>query len=453
MSSSAISLKGALGRDALRNLLSNPAFDEWSRGISFGMTTSSGTSKLVNGPDAWFARYFPSNGSTSDLFVMEKKKYVLGQTEVEGNPTFYNRFYGGTIGAGTSGEEQITFSQRIPNVRIMQDKTVTLQFYAKGHTTDQKLAVGFTQVFGVSGGPDEFGDSGQASSPVQVEGQQVTLTQEWAKYTLQYNIPSITGKGIGTSGANYTELNFFLHAGATAARSTRRNLPGAINFGATLDIGSVQLEGGVDGSQMENISSSTPFIDMIGAQVTAIASGKVTRGVSGAGDAGQIAEYKGITTASFPTAGATIYINLNDANSTNGNNILKYGQFFNTDAVTDPIFIVSPSEFGDLTGSATEDIEKVICFATPSADDKTVLEVISSNERDTTGEENSTFNVLAIQLGVAGSLLGGDQGTAGGGAADGVASNDGQGDAGTGNENDPPEEDPDEGNCPECQPL
>ena len=449
MSSSAISLKGALGRDALRNLLSNPAFDEWSRGISFGQTAPSGTIKLTNGPDAWFARYFPSNGTTTDLFVMEKKKHVLGQTDVEGNPTFYTRFYGGTIGAGTSGEEQITFSQRIPNVRIMQDKTVTLQFYAKGHTTDQKLAVGFTQVFGVSGGPDEFGDGGTASDPVQVEGQQVTLTQEWAKYTLQYNIPSITGKFIGTSGSNYTELNMFLHAGATAAKSTRRNLPGAIDFGATLDIGSVQLEGGVDASQMENISSSTPFIDMIGAQVTAIASGQVVRGVSGASDASQIAEYKGITTGSFPTAGETIYISLNDANGNTGNNILKYGQFFNTDAVTDPIFIVSPSEFGDLD-AATQDVEKVVCFATPSAGDKTILEVVSFNNTEG-GDKNAVFNVMAIQLGVAGSLLGGDQGTAGGGAADGAGSSDDQGDAGTGDGTEV--EDPDEGDCPECQPL
>ena len=451
MSSSAISLKGALGRDALRNLLSNPAFDEWSRGISFGQTAPSGTIKLTNGPDAWFARYFPSNGTTTDLFVMEKKKHVLGQTDVEGNPTFYTRFYGGTIGAGTSGEEQITFSQRIPNVRIMQDKTVTLQFYAKGHTTDQKLAVGFTQVFGVSGGPDEFGDGGTASDPVHVEGQQVTLTQEWAKYTLQYNIPSITGKFIGTSGSNYTELNMFLHAGATAAKSTRRNLPGAIDFGATLDIGSVQLEGGVDASQMENISSSTPFIDMIGAQVTAIASGQVVRGVSGASDASQIAEYKGITTGSFPTAGETIYISLNDANGNTGNNILKYGQFFNTDAVTDPIFIVSPSEFGDLDGAATDDVEKVVCFATPSAGDKTILEVVSFNNTDPGGDKNAVFNVMAIQLGVAGSLLGGDQGTAGGGAADGAGSSDDQGDPGTGDGTEV--EDPDEGDCPECQPL
>ena len=449
MSSSAISLKGALGRDALRNLLSNPAFDEWSRGISFPATAPVKTIKLVNGPDNWFCRYYPDDGTTSSNFVMEKRKHTLGQTEVEGNPVYYTRMYGGKIVAGASGNDQITFSQRIPNVRLMQDKTVTLQFHAKGHTIGQQMSVGFTQVFGISGGPDEFGDGGTASDAVQVEGQQINLSTDWVKYTLQYNVPSITGKFIGTSGSNYTELNMFLHAGPTAAKSTHRNLPGAITYlGDTLDIGTVQLEGGVDASQIENISSSTSFIDMIGAQVTGIASGQIIRGSSLEANAGTIGSYEGITTAKFPSAGATIYVNLNDSNGSSGNNILKYGQFYNTSAATDPIYIVSPSEFGDRAGSVTEDIEQVTCLAFPNADDKTILEIISTNELESAGLQNAVLNILAIQLGVAGSLLGGDVGSAGSGSNDSTDTE--GGDAGT---DDGADTDEDDGTCEECQPL
>ena len=191
MSSSAISLKGAQGNDALRNLINNAAFNEWNMGSTFELTTDDTTKMLVSTTDGWFIRYYTSNGTTSDNLKVEKQPHTVGQTLVEGNPLYYTRIKEGKITSGVSGEEIVTFSQRIPNVRAIQNETVALSFYAKGHTADQKVGVCFSQVFGVSGSTaDEFGLGKTASNPVSVQGQEVGLTGDWRKY----NLMIVTGK-------------------------------------------------------------------------------------------------------------------------------------------------------------------------------------------------------------------------------------------------------------------
>ena len=422
MSSSAINLKGAIGKDALRNLIANPAFDEWSRGISFDITAAENTINLTNGPDNWFLRYFPDDGTTSDTLILEKKKHTIGQTQVEGNPIYYTRIRNGEIAAGSDGNEQITLSQRIPNVRLLQDETVSLSFYTRGGTSGMKLGVGFQQVFGISGGPDEFADEGTASDPVTVQGQQVSLETEWARHKLRFNIPSITGKSIGTSGSNYTELNFFVQAGETAAKTAFRNLPAAVDYaGDTLDIANVQLERGVDTSTFENIQYSNTFAEMIGAQVTAIAAGQVTKAAATVSDALNLTSYQGLTAL---TAGDSFYITLNDANSSDGNNILKFGQFFNTNIVTDPIYIVSPSLAGHRVGSPANAIESLDVFATVVDGDKRVLEITSFNELETSDDNNIVLNIFAIQLGVPSGLYASDPEAAGSGSSDSTGGED-----------------------------
>lgn len=440
MSSSAIDLKGAIGRDALRNLIANPAFDEWTRGLSFDITSPIDTIQLTNGPDNWFVRYFPDDGTTTDALVLEKVKHTVGQTEVEGNPIYFARIHDGAISNSTEGNEQITLTQRIPNVRLLQDETVSLSFYARGWTADMKLGIGFTQVFGISGDVDEFGDSGDASDPVSVQGQQVSLQTDWTKHNLRFNIPSITGKSIGTCGANYTELNFFVQAGPTAAKNGYRALPSAIGFsGDTLDIANVQLERGVDVSTFENIQQSNTFVDMIGAQVTAIASGQITKAASSKANAVNL-NYSDITSL---TATDPVYINLNDNNSSQ-NDILKFGTFHSSSIVTDPIYIVSPAVAGAAGNTDLEDIHVVAALT----DDKRILEVTSYNTLETASNTNITFNVFAIQLGIGSHILAGSLDGAGPGSTDSTGGQDSvPGEDGT------PKNEDDGTECTECQPL
>ena len=158
MSNSAISLKGTVGQDALRNLINNAAFNEWNFGHTFEASSTQTKSFIQVAADGWFTRYFTDNGTGGQFMKIDQRPHDIGQTKVEGNPLYFTRIQNGGITAGNLGREVITYSQRIPNVIALQNETVSLSFYAKGYTSDQKLGVGFTQVFGVSGGDaDVFG--------------------------------------------------------------------------------------------------------------------------------------------------------------------------------------------------------------------------------------------------------------------------------------------------------
>lgn len=400
MSSSAISLKGAQGNDALRNLINNAAFNEWNMGSTFELTTDDTTKMLVSTTDGWFIRYYTSNGTTSDNLKVEKQPHTVGQTSVEGNPLYYTRVKEGNITSGVSGEEIVTFSQRIPNVRAIQNETVALSFYAKGHTADQKVGVCFSQVFGVSGNTaDEFGLGKTASNPVSVQGQEVGLTGDWRKYNLRFNIPSISGKEIGLAGENYTELNFVLQAGATTA--SNRSLLGAIDGkGATFDIANVQLERGVDFTAFENIQQNTAIKEMIGLHITGVASGQITEGATTLANA-QSMTYLGLTAADFTAGARTVadgfFVNLNDI-STDQNNILKFGRFFSRSRTAgQPIFIVSPS----LTNTSTSnDFRDIQCFASNTEDER-ILKIVAHDNKNGTLTNLSGVNLMAFQMNLA----------------------------------------------------
>ena len=406
MSSSAISIKGAQGNDALRNLIDNAAFNEWSNGATMEIVAPKATNMLRQGPDGWFMRYFPSDGTTAPSaggtgeFRVDKRPHTIGQTVVAGNPLYFSRFQNGAITTGISAAEIITFSQRIPNVRTLQNETVALSFHAKGYTSGQKLAVNFTQVFGLSGGDaDEFGSGTVASNPVSGQGQEVGLTGDWKKYNLRFNIPSITGKLIGTKGKNYTELSFILQAGVTAA--SYRNLLGSVPYhGHTVDIANVQLERGVDFSNFENIQQNNSFRKMIGAHITGIASGQIRNGALSVEDALTMT-YKGITASEFTAGSRTVadgfYVNLNDgatAGQGGYNDLLKYGRFFDQSPTAgNPIFIVSPS----LTNDDTADIREVQCFASTTTNEK-VLKIVAFDQNGSAELNLEAVNLMAFQL-------------------------------------------------------
>ena len=455
MSSSAINLKGAVGNDALRNLISNAAFSKWSRGISTDIHGITSSIKLVSTSDEWFTRYWPgTSGLTGEglcsIHRVEKRPHDIGQVDVDGNPLYFLRMHQGGITGGDYANEIITLSQRIPNVRVLQSSSVNLSFYAKGYSAGHKLGVGFTQVFGKSGGSlgewtggGEFDDGFTASYPVQVQGKEVVLGTSWKRHSLNFNIPSIAGKEIGVCGDNYTELNFYIQAGTTTANASNRNLLNSLAYGGeTIDIANVQLEKGVDLSQFENIQQSSSFADMIGAQVTGIAAGEINNVAGSQADA-LLLRYQKIDThndAGTILNGADMFINLNDIAPTGGtgNNVLKFGQFFKT--TNPPIFILSPSHAGTTGASATtaKALTDVRVFGTLT-DDYRVLKVnsYSGQEGLTAGpDQNRPFNIFALQLGDPSNESGGGDGGGGGGNDPGGGQGGGPNEDSTGGDND-----------------
>ena len=398
MASSAINIKGTTGKDALRNVLSNAAFANWPRGSTFAITTSHSKNKIVRTTDSWNVRYVTDrDGTTADVLRVDKYFHPVGQVEVAGNNNFYLQMYNGEISDGTSAEHSISLMQRIPRVKTLQSNSAVLSFWARGSVVGQKIAVGFKQVFGGSGGEaqyDEFNQGATASYPFYVRGQEVTLSTNWNREEIRFEIPSILGKEIGNSGPNYLELSFYLQAGLTAARS--KNLPAGISWGGeTFDLANVQLEKGVNMSEFENIQGSSSFSGSVGgANIRAIASGQITHWADTIENA--VAEvYQGVTQAGAGH-GTAHYVNLNAIDPSTGgtgNNCLKFGSFAQNNAGK-PIVIVSPSVSGQDTLDELFDVQTI---AEPTTD-RRIIKVTSFSKDNDGNSLNRLLNLYAMQL-------------------------------------------------------
>ena len=405
MSSSAIDVKGSLGRDALRNQISNASFASWDRGNTFGIgAVKNAVPRRYSTSNNWHVRYGAGEaGSTSDLLTVDKRPHAVGESAVGGNPNYFLSINKGKITKASdpdnTGDFVLALEQRIPNVRLLQNNSVTLSFYAKGASADAKLGVGLRQVFGETGSADEFGLGAQTSPTVFIPGQEVVLGTDWKRHTLHFNVPSISGKFIGSSGDNYTQLDFYLQAGATIANEN--DLVAAVDYsGTTVDFSNVQLETGVDVSEFENIHQNFAIQQMVGPRIVGAAGGLCTRASTSVEGALGLS-YDGVTHASMP-AGATLFINLNDSESVIGDNIRRFGEFFDNEPLASPIFIVSPTFTEHDAVSVDTPNEDIICTASNTTD-RRVLAVKSSVNVGGTNNENRPFNIFAIQLGEVGS--------------------------------------------------
>lgn len=123
-------------------------------------------------------------------------------------------------------------AQPIEDVRRLAGKTVTVSFYAAAGATP-KFGANLLQYFGSGGSP---------SAAVSVAGQSVTLTTSFARYSLTFSVPSISGKTLGSAGNHATWLQLWYSSGATNATNS-----GSVGvqsgtillWGVQLEIGSV----------------------------------------------------------------------------------------------------------------------------------------------------------------------------------------------------------------------
>ena len=207
-----------LGR---RNAIINGNFDVWQRG----------TSQTVSGygsADRWSIEV---SGSTESV---TQQTFALGQTDVPHNPKYYLRDVVTT--AGTSGAYSVLV-QKIEGVESFAGETVTFSFYAKADSA-KNVAVEFSQRFGTGGSPSANVNS--------IDVTTVSLTTSWTKYTVTADIPSISGKTLGTDGTDHLRVLIWLDAGSTY--NARTNSLG--NQSGTFEFAQVQLESG---------SVATPF--------------------------------------------------------------------------------------------------------------------------------------------------------------------------------------------------
>ena len=204
-----------------RNAIINGNFDIWRRGTS---RTSNG----YGSADRWSCAH---SGTTK---TASRQEFTLGQTSVPGEPAYFMRHVVTSV-AGSGNYCQIR--QMIEDVRTFAGQTATLSFWAKADAS-KNIAIEFIQSFGTGGSP--------SARITGIGAQKIALTTSWAKYNITVDIPSITGKTLGSDGNHCLCLYFWFDAGSDYASRTA-------NLGqqsGTFDIAQVQLEEG---------SVATPF--------------------------------------------------------------------------------------------------------------------------------------------------------------------------------------------------
>jgi len=186
------------------NAIINGAFDIWQRGTSFtGSPTWPGTYSAD--------RYtFGSDGGTSA--TVSRQTFTPGTAPVTGYEGQFFMRWAKAIGGNTANT---WVHQRVEDVRSFAGQTVTLSFWAKAD-----VGVTYSPLF-----IQDFGSGG--SSQVNTTASSITLTTSWARYSVTVNVPSVTGKTIGTS--SFLAV-FPIILGQTGA--------------STIDIWGLQLESG-----------------------------------------------------------------------------------------------------------------------------------------------------------------------------------------------------------------
>lgn len=208
---------------SFRNKVINGNFDYWQRGTS---NTSVASNQYL--ADRWVHLRV---GSTANV---SRQAFTLGQTDVPNEPTYFHRTAVTSVaGAGNT----VNFAQRIESVRTLAGQTATLSFWAKADAS-KNIAVDFVQFFGTGGSP---------SSAISAIGVTTcALTTSWKKFTITVNVPSISGKTLGTDNNDTLWFRVWFDAGSNFNSFT--NSLGQQS--GTFDIAQVQLEAG---------SVATPF--------------------------------------------------------------------------------------------------------------------------------------------------------------------------------------------------
>jgi hypothetical protein len=232
---------------AFRNKIINGNFDIWQRGTS-----------LASGTSLRFLADRFRNNSTGSTYTASRQSFTVGQTDVPNNPSFFHR----TVVSSVAGNGNfVTLLHPIEGVETFSGQAVTVSFYAKADSS-KNISVEFGQVFGTGGIPSSNVDG--------IGVQKLSLTTSWQKFTVTVNIPSISGKTIGTDNNDLLYFQLFYDAGSDF--NSRTNSLGQQS--GTFDIAQVQLEAGSVATPFENRPIGTElalcerYFEYIGTQVS-----------------------------------------------------------------------------------------------------------------------------------------------------------------------------------------
>ena len=175
--------------DDNENRIINGNFLIWQRGTSF---STSGY-----GADRWF------NGFNGGTATQSLQSFTIGETLGVNSPYYFLRQ---AVSGQTLSGHYATTSQRIEYVRTYAGQTITVMGWAKRGSGTGNMVFEAEQFFGTGGSPSAA-VSGISSTTV-------TLGATWAPFAVVVNVPSITGKTLGTNNNDFLNLNFWISGGS-----------------------------------------------------------------------------------------------------------------------------------------------------------------------------------------------------------------------------------------------
>jgi hypothetical protein len=189
------------------NRIINGAFDFWQRG-----TSSTAAGYLA---DRWY------NDLSGGTVTTSRQSFTLGDTLGTNNPTFFLRQ---TVSGQTLASHSALVLQNIEGLRSYAGQTITVLGWARRSSGSGNMAVECYQYMGSGGSP---------SADVSAIGvTTVTLTSSFAPFAVTMNIPSLSGKTLGTNGNDFLRLNFWTSAGSNY--NARTNSLGLQTIGVDL---------------------------------------------------------------------------------------------------------------------------------------------------------------------------------------------------------------------------
>lgn len=202
-----------------KNKIINGDFGIWQRGTSF--TNPNG----VYLADRWTCGV----DVAIPTWTISRQTFTPGTAPVAGYESQY--FLRAAVTAiGTSTAQYLL--QKIEDVRTFAGQNVTVSFWAKFDTT-RNLALEYQQIFG-SGGSTTVTGTISAS---------VSVTNTWARYSVTFTLPSVSGKTIG--------------AGSSLSIAVKTP---AANY--TLDLWGFQLERGSKATPFQTASGGSPQAEL-----------------------------------------------------------------------------------------------------------------------------------------------------------------------------------------------
>lgn len=168
----------------------NGDFGIWQR-------ATSGTANGYTAADRW------SNSFTGGTVTQARQAFALGATLGGTNPQFSLRQ---TVSGQTLAGHFAVTSQNIEGVRSYAGQTITVLGWAKRATGTGNAAIEAVQNFGTGGSP--------SSSVTGISPTTISLSADWTPFAAVMNIPSITGKTLGSNVNDLMGLLFWSSAGS-----------------------------------------------------------------------------------------------------------------------------------------------------------------------------------------------------------------------------------------------